>query len=60
MEELIKLLNQVPDAYEDFVAGVKCAVKDDEENMRKVIDFIKEDSTRHSDDIIEYLDELGI
>ena len=25
MEELIKLLNQVPDTYEDFVAGVKCA-----------------------------------
>ena len=60
MEELIKLSNQVPDTYEDFVASVKCTVKDDEENMRKVIDFIKEDPTRHSDDIIEYLDELGI
>ena len=60
MDELIELLNQVPDTYEDFVAGVKCTVKDDEENMQKIIDFIKEDPARRSDDIIEYLDELGI
>ena len=57
MEELIKLLKKVPDKYEDFVAGIKCMVKDDEENMQKVIDFIKEDPTRRSDDIIEYLVE---
>lgn len=57
---MTELLNQVPDTYEDFVVGVKCTVKDDEENMQKVIDFIKEDPARRSDDIIEYLDELGI
>ena len=61
MEELIKLLKQVPDTYEDFVASVKCMVKDDEENMQKVIDFIKEDPARRSDDILDYLvDELEI
>ncbi len=60
MKELTDLLNQVSDTYEDFVAGVRCSVKGDEEDIQSVIDFIKEDPTRTSSDIIEYLDELGI
>ena len=29
-------------------------------DIHKVKDYIKEDSARKSDDILEYLDELGI
>jgi len=60
MDELKELLENVSDTYDDFVGCVLCAVKHDEEDMQKVKEFIKEDSTRKSDDILEYLDELGI
>lgn len=58
MKELTELLNQVPDTYDDFIAGVRCEVKGDEESIQDVINFIKEDPTRTSSDILEYLDEL--
>lgn len=60
MDELKNLLENVSDTYDDFVGCVLCAVKNDDEDMHKVIDFIKEDPMRKSDDILEYLDELGI
>lgn len=60
MDELKELLENVSDTYDDFVGCVLCAVKHYEEDMQKVKEFIKEDSTRKSDDILEYLDELGI
>lgn len=60
MDELKELLENVSDSYDDFVGCVLCAVKHDDEDMQKVKEFIKEDPTRKSDDILEYLDELGI
>lgn len=60
MDELKELLKNVSDTYDDFVGCVLCAVKNNDEDMQKVKEFIKEDSTRKSDDILEYLDELGI
>ncbi len=60
MDELKELLEKVSDTYDDFVGCVLCAVKHDDEDAQKVKDFIKEDPTRKSDDILEYLDELGI
>lgn len=60
MEELKELLEKVSDTYDDFVGCVLCAVKHDEEDMQKVKEYIKEDSARKSDDILEYLGELGI
>lgn len=60
MDELKELLENVSDTYDDFVGCVLCAVKHDDEDMQKVKEFIKEDSTRKSDDVLEYLDELGI
>lgn len=60
MNELLEVLKSVPDYYDDFVSGMLSLLKDDEENRKKVIEFIKEDSTRRTDDVIEYLDELGI
>lgn len=60
MDELKELLENISDTYDDFVGCVLCAVKHDDEDMQKVKEFIKEDPTRKSDDILEYLDELGI
>lgn len=61
MEELMELIEQVPDKYDDFVGGMEVIMKkQDEEDIQSVIDFIKEDPARTSSDIIEYLDELGI
>lgn len=60
MDELKELLENVSDSYDDFVGCVLCAVKHDDEDIQKVKEFIKEDPTRKSDDILEYLDELGI
>lgn len=60
MDELLKVLDTVPDKYEDFVRGMCAILKNDEENRQKVIDYIKNNPDKKSDDIIEYLDELGI
>lgn len=61
MKELMTLIDKVPDKYDDFVGCMEVVMKkQDDENIQKVIDFIKEDPTRKSDDILEYLDELGI
>lgn len=59
MEELIQLLERVPDTYEDFVLGVKRCLRDDEESLHKMIQFIKENPEKTSSDICEYLEELG-
>ena len=60
MDELKELLENVSDSYDDFVGCVLCAVKHDDEDMQRVKEFLIEDTTRKSDDILEYLDELGI
>ena len=58
MEELEDVLRSVPDCYDDFVVGMKVYLKDDAENMKKIIAYIKNDSEKRTDDVLEYLDEL--
>ena len=41
MDELKKLLENVSDTYDDFVGCVLCAVKHDDEDIRKVKDVEK-------------------
>ena len=41
MDELKKLLENVSDTYDDFVGCVLCAVKHDDEDIRKVKDVGK-------------------
>lgn len=61
LAELIELAEKVPDKYDDFICGINCTMKkQDEEDIQNVIDFIKEDPTRTTSDIIEYLDEIGV
>lgn len=60
MDELKKLLEGVSDTYEDFVLGVMNAVKHSPDDLQNVIGYIKEDNSRTSSDITDYLDVLGI
>ena len=61
MDELRELLEQVSDTYDDFVDGICCTLRHHEYVYReKVMDYIKEDPSRTTSDIIEYLDVLGI
>lgn len=61
LAELQKLTEKVTDTYDDFVFGINCTMKkQDEDDIQNVIDFIKDDPERTTSDIIEYLDELGI
>lgn len=61
LAELQELTEKVTDTYDDFVFGINCTMKkQDEDDIQSVIDFIKDDPERTTSDIIEYLDELGI
>ncbi|MEG1362759.1 MAG: hypothetical protein RSC69_09440 [Lachnospiraceae bacterium] len=41
LEELKELAKKVPDKYDDFVFGINCTMKkQDEEDIQSVIDFI--------------------
>ena len=60
MDELLESLNSVSDKYDDFIDGMCCILKNEEEKRQKIIDYIKEDANRKTDDIIEYLEELGL
>lgn len=61
MAELMELAEKVSDKYDDFIYGINCTMKkQDEKDIQSVIDFIKEDPMRTTSDIIEYLNELGI
>ena len=39
MDELKKLLENVSDTYDDFVGCVLCAVKHDDEDIRKALEL---------------------
>ena len=57
LSELKELTENVSDTYDDFVYGINCTMKkQDEEDIQSVIDFIKENPERTSSDIIEYLE----
>lgn len=59
--ELRDLCEKVSDKYDDFVDGMCCTLRHHgSENAKKVIAYIKENPDSKTDDIIEYLDVLGI
>ena len=55
MDELTMLLKQVDRSYDDFVFAVRQDVNEYPELLQDVIDYIKEDPSRNSSDILGYL-----
>lgn len=58
MRELKAVLESVSDQYYDFVHGFMDYLSDDEELRNKVIDFIKNNPSAKTDDIIDYYDTV--
>lgn len=55
MEELVKKLNEVPDSYFDFVAGVISYVKMSQSRLEKVADFLNTHENLTTTDILEFI-----
>ena len=58
MDDLMELLENVPDKYDDFISGMRCFLKNDEANQKKMIEYLKAHPESKSDDVLDYLDEL--
>jgi len=56
MEELTELLKNVSDSYYDFVIGICRDVRNVDNGVQMMIDFIKEHPDAKSDDIIDALE----
>ncbi len=56
MEELTELLKNVSDSYYDFVIGICRYVRNVDNGVQMMIDFIKEHPDAKSDDIIDALE----
>lgn len=58
MDELRKRLNAVSDTYEDFVSGIVAIARDDESFPQKIIDYIDDNPSAKSSDIVRFAVEL--
>lgn len=56
MEELTELLKNVSDSYYDFVVGICRYVRNVDNGVQMMIDYIKEHPDAKSDDIIDALE----
>ncbi|MBR0435214.1 MAG: hypothetical protein IJK13_04345 [Lachnospiraceae bacterium] len=55
MEELVNKLNQIPDSYFGFIAGVITYVKRKPERLEKVMHFLDTSKTLTTSDILEFI-----
>lgn len=58
MEELRGLLLQVEDTYEDFVTAMLYDAGKDASKKERLISYIKDHPKAHTDDILEYIEDL--
>ena len=58
MDELRALLLQVEDTYEDFVTAMLYDAGKDASKKERLISYIKDHPTAHTDDILEYIEDL--
>ena len=54
MSELLKLLQEVPDSYDDFVIGMMSFAQSSEFRKQKLTEFLKQNPDAESSRIIEY------
>lgn len=60
INELTEVLKGVNRSYDDFVRGILILVKDDEENQKKILDFIKSQDSVTTSEVIKYAGQLGL
>ncbi len=53
-DELLGLLQNVPDVYEDFIAAVKCIVNENPNMASALIRYITDNPEAKTDDILEF------
>lgn len=57
-QKLREALANIPDAYSDFKESVYKDLRDSDENIQKLLDFIKENPDAQTDDVLEYVDDV--
>lgn len=57
-QKLKEALENISDAYSDFTESVYKDLRDSDENIQKLLDFIKENPGAQTDDVIEYVDDV--
>lgn len=55
MEELMKKLNAIPDAYFDFVMGIIAYAKRKPERLEKVLNFLDASDDVKSSDVVAFV-----
>lgn len=55
-DELVELLENIPDTYEDFVFCFKHTLKTDEDRQ-KIIDFIRQNDNVNTSSVLEYFSD---
>lgn len=57
-QNLREALENIPDAYSDFTESVYKDLRDSDENIQKLLDFIKDNPDAQTDDVLEYVDDV--
>lgn len=55
MEELIKKLNEIPNTYFGFVAGISAYARKTPERLKTVLEFIDNSDALTTSDVIEFV-----
>lgn len=55
MEELINVLNAVPNSYFAFVAGIVTYANNSPDSIQKILDFIKNSNNPTTSDIVKFV-----
>ncbi len=58
-KKLDQLLRKVPEAYDDFVLGMKLYVRNDEEAKAKLIAFLEVHPEASTDEVDDHAWEIG-
>lgn len=60
-QKLKEVLSNIPDAYSDFKESVYKDLRNSDENIQKLLDFMKDNPTTKTDDEIDYIfDEIVV
>lgn len=55
MEELVKILNEMPESYFGFVAGIVAYAKKKPERLEKVLNYLNSSDELSCSDVVEFV-----